>query len=143
MTWLKWIGSGLLGLLVAFAGATWYALEGHDVAVLRTLDPAGASLHSTRVWVSEEGTDLWVEAATAERAWYRDLLANPTVEVVRHGRVHRYVARPHPGASGHRRIRAMLRAKYGLADVWVGLLQDTSRSVAIQLTPLPVLGTRV
>lgn len=26
-----------------------------------------------------------------------------------------------------------MRAKYGLADLWVGLLQDTSRSVAVRL----------
>jgi hypothetical protein len=47
------------------------------------------------------------------------------------------IAAPEPGDAGHRRIRGLLAAKYGWADAWVGLLQDTSRSVAVRLTPAP------
>jgi hypothetical protein len=36
---------------------------------------------------------------------------------------------------GHAKIRRLLREKYGLADWWVGLFQDTSGSVAIHLRP--------
>jgi len=39
------------------------------------------------------------------------------------------------GDGGHRRIRSLLRARYGVADAWIGLLADTSRSVAIRLDP--------
>jgi hypothetical protein len=34
---------------------------------------------------------------------------------------------------GHETIRALLRRRYGLRDWWVGLLFDTSRSVAVRL----------
>ncbi len=42
---------------------------------------------------------------------------------------------PKPGAAGHRLIRSLLREKYGWADVWVGLIQDTSQSIAVRLLP--------
>jgi hypothetical protein len=44
-------------------------------------------------------------------------------------------AEPVPGPEGHARIRDLLRAKYGLADVWINLLVDTSQSVAVRLVP--------
>jgi len=34
------------------------------------------------------------------------------------------------------RVRRLLAAKYGFADRWIGVLVDTSRSVAIRLEPL-------
>lgn len=37
----------------------------------------------------------------------------------------------------HHRIRTLLRTKYGLRDWWIGLLQDTSRSMAVKLRPTP------
>ena len=42
---------------------------------------------------------------------------------------------PVPGAEAHGHIRKLLRAKYGIADWWVGLLQDTTRSVAVRIAP--------
>jgi hypothetical protein len=36
-------------------------------------------------------------------------------------------------ASGHDFVRGLMREKYALRDRWVGLLFDTSRSVAVRL----------
>jgi len=47
----------------------------------------------------------------------------------------RYRAEPQPNPEGHERIRRLLAEKYGWADWWVGLLQDTSGSIAIRLEP--------
>jgi hypothetical protein len=33
-------------------------------------------------------------------------------------------------------VRSLLREKYGWADRWVGLLQDTSQAVPVRLDPL-------
>jgi hypothetical protein len=85
------------------------------------------------VWVADENGMLFVEAATPERAWLREAQAQPEIEVVHAGATTRYRAVPEPGAPGHARIRRLLRAKYGWADQWVALLQDTSRSVAVRL----------
>jgi hypothetical protein len=123
----------LLGLLV-FAGVTLYALEGHEVVVLRTTDERGA-VRETRVWIADEADHAWVEAATPERDFYRDLLARPEAELIRGGSASRVRAEPVPGPAPHAHLRALLRAKYGLADWWVGLLQDTSRSVAVRIAP--------
>ncbi len=123
-------------LAVAFGATTVVALEGKDVAVLHTRDDAGGA-RRTRVWVAEHDGALWVEAATPERGFYTDLLQRPEIDVEHGGRAQRMIARAEPGDAGHQQIRTMLRDKYGWADCWVALLQDTSRSVAVRLDPAP------
>lgn len=123
-------------LLVAFAALTLTALEGNEVAVLRTRADDG-SARETRVWIADADGIWWVESATPEREFYRDLLARPEVEVVRGDTTTAARAIAEPGAASHDRIRTLLRSKYGWADHWVGLLQDTSRSVAVRLLPQP------
>jgi hypothetical protein len=126
--------AGLALLVAAFGAITLLALEGGDVAVLRTRD-AGGALRETRVWLAEDDGALWVEAATPERPFYQDILARPEVEVVRGDAIVPVTAAPEPGRAGHERIRTLLAERYGWADAWVGLLQDTSRSIAVRLTP--------
>ena len=120
--------------LIVFAGVTLYALEGHEVVVLRTTDERG-KVRETRVWIADEGDHAWIEAATPERDFYRDLLVHPEAELRRGEAPSRVRAIAVPGHEAHVRIRGLLRAKYGIADWWVGLLQDTSRSVAVRITP--------
>ena len=122
----------IAGLLL-FGAVTLYALEGHEVVVLRTGDRG--SPRETRVWIVDEGDHAWIEAATPERDFYRDLLARPEADLIRAGTMSRVRAEPVPGPEPHGHLRALLRAKYGLADWWVGLLQDTSRSVAVRVAP--------
>jgi hypothetical protein len=121
--------------LAAFAAATGLALEAGGVAVLETRAPDGTP-RTTRVWLAEEDGSLLVEAASAERPWYRDVLLDPLVSVARDGRVEAFRAVPEPGAAGHRRIREGLRARYGWRDAWVGLIQDTSGSILVRLEPV-------
>jgi hypothetical protein len=64
-----------------------------------------------------------------------EALASGEVELARDGRSERFRVESVPGAEAHARVRALLREKYGLRDVWVGLLQDTSRSLAVLLRP--------
>jgi hypothetical protein len=125
---------GILGLCL-FGGITLYALEGHEVVVLRTADGRG-SARETRVWIVDEGDHAWIEAATPEREFLRDVVARPEAELIRGGSASRVRAEPVPGEEPHGHLRALLRAKYGVADWWVGLLQDTSRSVAVRIVPV-------
>jgi hypothetical protein len=129
------VSAALLGAAVAFAAVTLYALEGREVVVVRTRAPDG-STRETRTWVAEDGGSAWIEAAFEERPFFQDLLVTPEVDVVRGDGVHRYRAIPVPNPGGRVRIRALLAEKYGWADWWVGLLQDTSRSVAVRLEPV-------
>lgn len=126
----------LAALLVAFAGLTGWALEGGGVAVVETRPPDG-SPRSTHVWFVEPDGELWVEAGTPENAWFVDAQRDPRVGFSADGRSGRYVAERIDDPGAHDRIRALLREKYGLRDRWVGLLVDTSRSVAVRLVPAP------
>lgn len=125
-------GAVLLAGFVGFGAVTWFALESREVAVLRTPGTSGA-FHETRVWLAEADGAIWIEAATPERDWYQRLLQHPTVRLARDGRERAYRAVPVPGPEGHARIRSLLRARYGWADRWVGLFQDTRASVAVRL----------
>ena len=126
-------GAVLLAAL-AFGGLTLYALEGQEVVVVRTHAPDG-SLRETRTWVADDDGALWIEAAFVERPFYQQLLADPSVEIVRDGVTRRGRAVLVPNPDGHRHVRALLASKYGWADCWVGWLQDTSRSVAVRIEP--------
>lgn len=126
----------LLGALAVIGGATWVALEGHEVAVIHTMSPDGVACQ-TRVWIVDAGGLEWVEAATPERPFYRHVLANPRVVVERAGRREERIAEIAANPAGHRHVRELLRAKYGWADRWVALLQDTSQSIAIRLRRPP------
>ena len=130
------VGGALLSAALIFAAITLYALEGHEVVVVRTRTPNGAT-RETRTWVADEDGAVWVESATPERPFFQQLLANPDVQLERAGTERRYHAVPVPNPEGHERIRALLAQKYGWADWWIGLLTDTSRSVAVRLEPIP------
>ena len=134
---LRTVGLVVVILLALFAGLTWAALESQDVAVLHTR-AVGANLRSTRVWFARSQGELgvlWLESATPQRPWYLDIQSNPSIELEVLGKLSRFRAVPKPGASGHRLIRSLLREKYGWADLWVGLIQDTSQSIAVRLLP--------
>ena len=128
---LRGLALALLVGAVAFGGATLAALEGVEVVVLRT--GAAAAPRKTRTWIADEGTAALVEAANPERPFLRDLRADPALLLERGGAVRACRADILPNPGGHERIRGLLRARYGWADWWVGLLTDTSASVAVRL----------
>jgi len=132
---LAWSLAAVVVVALAFGATTWVALEGNEVAVLQTRAPDG-SMRRTRVWVADHAGLVWIESPTPERAWYRDVLADPHVRLERGDQARDYRAQPMAGSDGHRLIRSLLADKYGWADTWVGLLQDTSRSIAVRLLPL-------
>ncbi len=130
-------------LVAALGATTWWALESGGVAVIETRTPEG-TVRSTHVWYTEPDEELWLEAGAPGNAWFQDVQQNPVVTFIRANRADkadrrsaRYVARPVDHPSGHTRIRSLIRDKYGFRDRWVGLLVDTSRSVAVQLSPAP------
>jgi len=126
--------AGLAAALLVLAGFTGWALEAGDVAVIATQRP-DSQTRKTHVWWATDSDSIWVEAATPERAWLAEALASGEVELTRDGRRERLRVEIAPGPGAHARVRALLREKYGLRDAWVGLLQDTSRSVAVLLHP--------
>lgn len=122
-------------LIAAFGASSWWALESGGVAVIETRTPEG-KVRSTHVWYTEPDGELWLEAGTPENAWFLDVQRNPVLRFGVNGRSARYIARPLDDPAGHRRIRSLIRDKYGFRDRWVGLIVDTSRSIAVQLSPV-------
>ena len=121
-------------LIVTFALATWWALESDGVAVIETLAPDGTA-RSTHVWHADSHGELWLEAGTPENPWFEDIRQRPTVTFTAEGRSRRYTATLVDDPAAHAQIRGLLREKYGARDWWVGLLVDTSRSLAVRLEP--------
>ncbi|MCP5055653.1 MAG: hypothetical protein GY937_02890 [bacterium] len=131
---MKSVALGILLLLGAAALVTWWALESSGVAVIETRASDG-SLRSTHVWFVEPEGELWLEAGTPTNPWYQDILIDPTLTFSSADRSGRFKAEPVDSPDGHDKIRGLLRQKYGLRDAWVGLLVDTSGSLAVRLTP--------
>jgi hypothetical protein len=119
-------------LLVVFAATTWWALEASGVAIIQTVAPDG-SLRETHVWFVEADGELWLEAGTPTNPWYLDIQQNPSLKLRADDLVRNAIARLSSATGAHERIRSLLRQKYGLRDWWVGLLVDSSRSVAVEL----------
>jgi hypothetical protein len=123
---------GAFAVAVVFVAVTLLALEGGEVVVLRTFDGQRRP-RETRTWIADADGAAWIEAASPERPFLGELAANPAVELRRGGvwRACRAEMRPNP--EGHVRIRALLGARYGWADRWIGMLADTSRSAAVRV----------
>ncbi|MCP4005284.1 MAG: hypothetical protein GY725_13920 [bacterium] len=122
-------------LFIAFGATTWWALESGGVAVVETRSPEGV-VRSTHVWYTEPDGVLWLEAGTVDNPWFTDVQEHPELVFRAGGLSGRYVAQRVDAPSGHDKIRSLIRQKYGLRDRWVGLLVDTSGSVAVQLVPI-------
>jgi hypothetical protein len=131
---VKRLGIAAAITVCLFGLVTLAALEGPEVVVVHTRDPSGAA-HTTRTWIADHDGFAWIEAANPEREFYRDIGANPDVEVERQGMARRFHAVPLANPVGHQLIRRLLAEKYGFADCWIGLLADTSRSLAVRLEP--------
>ena len=131
---LKTGGALLVALGLLFVLLTVAALEGPEVVVLRTMDAHGKT-RETRTWIADYDGLSWVEAANPAREFYRQILENPEVELLRGKERQRFRAVPLANPEGHVLIRRLLFEKYGLADRWIGLLADTSQSIAIRLDP--------
>jgi len=125
----------LIAAAVAFAFVTYVALELSDVARLRTKTDTN-SWRETHVWVAAgEGGKLWIEAATPTRAWLLDLQKRPDVELDHAGTTSTWRAVPVEGPEAQALVRSLISEKYGWADRWVGLFQDTSEAVPVRLDP--------
>jgi len=134
MRTVKLLGVAVLVLLALFGLITVAALEGPEVVVVHTRDPSG-SVRTTRTWIADHDGFAWIEAANPEREFYRSIVADPEIEVERGGVLRRYNAVPLANPDGHQLIRQLLAEKYGVADWWIGLIADTSHSLAIRLEP--------
>ena len=124
----------IAGLGLAYILAHCALIEvGREVIVLHTQNDDGSWLE-TRLWIVDDGDVSWLHGS-ANSKWERNLAARPEVEVTRAGATHRYRATQVPGP--HPRIHELMRAKYGVADVWVRFVGgDGEATVPVRLERL-------
>jgi hypothetical protein len=122
----------LLLLLLAIGALEMVAAESGEVVVLRTTDVAGAP-RETRLWVVDDGSHSWLRAGNEAAGWFLLLRERPDVEVVRGEQTLSVRAVPEPGARA--RINDLMRAKYGWADAYIGVLFGRDDAVPIRLDP--------
>ena len=126
------LGVGLV--LTMIAAGTYWAGEQTEVAVLRTSDARGGA-HETKMWVVDHQGLPWVRVAKPERRWYRRLLEQPRVELVRAGETQPCLAKPYDVPEIAAELDAVFREKYGLVDWWYGLLLRR-HSIPVKLEPV-------
>ncbi len=131
---VKYFLVGSVILVLGLGGITMWALESSGVAVIQTRSADGTP-RTTRVWYVQPDGELWLEAGRPDSPWLLDLLRDPWVRFSSDGGTELYDAEPREGLEAHVRIRNLLRAKYGVRDIWINLLADTSNSVAVLLRP--------
>jgi hypothetical protein len=115
---------------------TYLAGEQTEVVVLHTRDERGAEF-STKMWVVDLGNVTWVRVANPRRGWYQRLLANPRVELERHGQLAAYLAIPENERATRLTVDEAFAEKYGWVDRWYGLLVR-SDAIPIRLVPQSV-----
>ena len=123
------------GVVTVLLGVTWWALESSGVAVVTTQADSGS--RSTHVWYVEDAGELVLEAGSPENPWFRDIQVRSQLRFSAKEFSGTYVAKPAPNPEGHRRVRRLLREKYGVRDWWIELLFGTTHSVAVLLEPAP------
>ncbi len=129
--------AALLGLGVLFVAAVFAASEaGGEIVTLRTTGADGAPAE-TRLWVVEDGGFAWLRAGVPTSGWLLRIDADPAVEVERGGRTLRMRAVPVRDPAVRDRIHALMRERYGWADVFVSLIRDGNASVPVRLEPVP------
>lgn len=126
------IAAGLA--LVAAAALAWWVLESSGVAIVETRAPDG-DVRRTHVWYVRAGDAIWLEAGRPEHPWYLDVQRTPRVVLRANGLAGEFDAVTMPGRDAHEHVRALLREKYGLRDRILGLVVDTSGSIAVRLEP--------
>jgi len=130
--WKGLLGA-FLGIVAALGIFTWWALESSEVVVVTTKAEDGTA-RETHLWFAENQGELWLEAGTPLNPWYLDIQRDPRLRLrMEGGPAAEFVARPMPERSSD--VRGLLNAKYGVRDRWVGLMVDSTESVAVRLLP--------
>jgi hypothetical protein len=123
-------------LLVGMVTVTYTALESGDVLVVETQPGDGAEARKTHVWFVEEAGAVFLEAGHTDNPWVRDLAWASTLKLSGEGLDGEYNFTIHEDPDNHRRIRSLMRSKYGWRDRWIYLLFNVSESRLVQIRDL-------
>ena len=130
---LKWILAVVGIVVMSFVGITFFALEYGDVAVVETMDKSTGKQRLTHIWHVQTGDQLFLEGGSPTNPWVQDLEYLSTIRLIGNGIDGEYAFVIRDDDDNHAEIRALMRAKYGWRDRWVGIVFDTSKSMLIEV----------
>ncbi len=133
MKWVERLALFAVLAIVTMIGLQYIASETTgEVVVLTTTDDAGTT-HETRLWVVDNGAEVWLRAGIDQAGWYSRILENPAVSLRRNDRSANYTAVPIPAATAA--IANLVREKYGWGDALISWALGRNASVAVRLDP--------
>ncbi|MFT4561497.1 MAG: hypothetical protein ACI9BW_001238 [Gammaproteobacteria bacterium] len=122
----------LLAALVV--GAQIVASKSGEVIIVTTTDSKGIP-HETRLWVVDYDESPWLRAGSLESGWYQRMNSNTEITAQR-GR-ESYTANARTEVTHRENINALMNAKYGWADDYIGALFGRGNSIPIRLERSP------
>ncbi len=130
MKWLWWSLGGLMGVVLLQQVSQMIASETGEVVIVTTTTADG-STHDTRLWVVDHDGSAWLRAGGEASGWYRQMLANPDIEMVRDDVRAPYTVQP--DAKQRDLINTLMRDKYAWRDAYVSFLVSRDDAVPIRL----------
>ena len=127
-------------LVCLFGAVTYIALEANKVAIVETRKADGTT-RKTHVWFVKQRKDLWLEAGSESNGWFQDILQTGELSLSLDSDPFRYKTKIDRSAATQKRVRALLRERYGWRDWWVGFFVDHASAIPVQL--VAVRGTRI
>ena len=122
----------VVGLVLLLGLAQLAASESGEVLVIETLDLEHQP-HETRIWVVEDAGAVWVRGGP-DSGWMQRLLENPEVRAERIGHWAAFRAVPDRDPAARDRVNALMREKYGFADLFIAVtLGDSDREGALPI----------
>lgn len=132
---LKSVAFALLGLTLCLGLGTFLALESGGVVTVETVDHTDGRVRLTHIWFVIENEQLILEAGNQQNPWVKDIEHQPEVKIAGENISGEYRLVIERDAMSHRRVRSLMRAKYGWRDVWVSMLFDTTKSMLVLANP--------
>jgi hypothetical protein len=123
----------VLALAVVLGGLYVAMAERVEVVKVHTRDAAGAT-HTTRVWVVDDPSGVWLRTGADNDTWLARLRANPGVDLERRGIRERFTAVVLEDDATVARVNALTLEKYGWSEELLRAVTPSShRQVAIRL----------
>lgn len=118
--------------IVLFAVVIIVASESGEVVTLTTLDETGRG-YNTRLWVVDYQGEVWVRTGHPDKPWFKRMLGNSTVSLLRRGDTSERCAVPVQNPTLAERVNQAFAEKYGIADRIVALSGDASKRIPVRL----------
>ncbi len=122
---------GLVLVIAVLVGTMALASEmGGEVVIVSTTDDRDVPFE-TSLWIVDYRGSQYLRAGDRDSAWVQRLKKRPTIQMERRGETVTYRALPDPSNTAN--INALMAQEYGIADQLIGLMRDSSKTLALRL----------